>query len=209
VTPDEVLSVKARESPGLWGSARQRSWAWVPPERFSVRVVLPLLCLLLGISIAVVVTGQLWRIVEFLVIYHLPLGMYTGGMAAAVRGLDMAAALYIVVLLHVFGGLFVTWNADYLKTLPWVGPRIDRMETTGRRKWERNPRLRDLGVLGVGLFTVAPVPGSGLVTGALLGRFVGLPWFPTFVAVATGGMVRVFTITLIAYGLWGFLSILH
>lgn len=203
--PEEVLAQPLAEHRlSRFQDARERAWAWDPPVQRALRVAFPPLALLVGLMIAVVYSGELLKVVSFLVFYHLPLGMYTGVAAAAAMHLDVRVAVFIVILLHVFGGLFVTWNADALKTVPWLGAKVRRMEEKGRAKWEADPRLRDLGVVGVGVFTALPVPGTGLITGALLGRLLGLAWFPTFVAVAVGGMGRVLTITMIAYGLWSF-----
>lgn len=183
---------------------RRVTWSWEPPLDRATRVWLPLVALVMGLTFAVMASGKPMEVGFFLLVYHLPVGMYTGVTSGVVMGLDMALVIFIVSVLHVFGGLFVVWNSDALKTLPWLGPYVVRIEARGRRKWEAHPRLRDFGVLGVAVFTVAPIPGTGILSGALVGRLIGLPWFPTFVAVVVAGMTRVLTITFIVYGVWEF-----
>lgn len=183
---------------------RRVTWSWEPPLNAWVRVFCPLAALALGLLIAGLVSQAFWKMWTFLVVYHSPLGMYMGVTSGAYVGLDIRVVIFIVIMLHLFGGLFVTWNSAYLRVLPRLGPRIQRMEHKARRKYDARPRLRDLGVVGVGLFTLLPIPGSGLVSGALLGRLLGLPWFPIWVAVVLGGMTRVITVTLVVYGIWEF-----
>lgn len=183
---------------------RRITWAWEPPLDRATRVWLPLVALVAGIGSAILMSGQLMQVAFFLLVYHLPVGMYTGVTSGVVMGLDMALVIFIVTVLHIFGGLFVVWNADALKTVPWLGPYVRKIEARGHKKWKEHPRLRDFGVLGVAIFTVAPIPGTGILSGALVGRLIGLPWFPTFLAVVIAGMTRVLTITFIVYGVWEF-----
>lgn len=188
-----------------WRSeARERTWAWDPPVNRFVRIWVPLLGLFGGLGFAVVWSGDPAMAGLFLLWYHSPFGMYTGIPAGVALGLSWQVVLWMVTVLHVFIGLFIVWNTHALKALPWLGPRIARVEEKGRQKWEERPRLRDMGVAGIGIFTAAAVPGTGLVTGALVGRVVGLPWFPTFLAVTAGGMGRVIVVSLVVFGVWTF-----
>lgn len=201
--PDSQVPSSYRGSFARWRDhARERTWAWEPPVNRVTRVWSPLVALVVCLGAVFLATGELMRLLMFLVFYHSPFGMYAGIAAGEAMGLPMGAVVFTVFVLHLFVGLFVVWNADLLKRVPKLGSYVHRLEVRGRKRWEKRPRLRDLGVVGVGIFTALPVPGTGLITGALLGRLVGLPWFPTYVAVVLGGMARVVAITLVVYGAW-------
>jgi len=53
------------------------------------------------------------------------------------------------------------------------------------------PGLRRLAVAGITLLVFLPIPGSGAVTGTLVGRLVGLSRMATFAAVASGAGLAV------------------
>ena len=60
------------------------------------------------------------------------------------------------------------------------------------------PGLRRLAFWGIAILVFLPIPGSGAVTGTLVGQLVGLTRMGTFVAVVSGAGVAVATYAAVA-----------
>lgn len=69
--------------------------------------------------------------------------------------------------------LILLW-VERLELLPVVGPALRRAHVEAQEALRKYPGLRRMAVFGIALFVFAPLPGSGPLTGTLIGRIVGL-----------------------------------
>lgn len=129
--------------------------------------------------------------------------------------------------LAIFGGLFgghpfdpwslalLAWVVDLwvalaivvglgrIERLPLVGPGLVRARRRAHATVEGYPGLFRTAVAGVVLLVFLPLPGSGAVSGSLVGRLVGLARFTTFGAVTCGSLLAVTSYAAAAHFLGG------
>jgi uncharacterized membrane protein len=86
--------------------------------------------------------------------------------------------------------LLLLWVAR-IEHLPFTGPALRRARRQAAVKLERYPGLRRMAVGGITFFVFLPLPGSGCVTGTLIGQLVGLSRVAGFLAVGIGAAVAV------------------
>ncbi|HVS19424.1 MAG TPA: small multi-drug export protein [Planctomycetota bacterium] len=73
-----------------------------------------------------------------------------------------------------------------LELLPVAGPALRRAHAQAHEALRRYPGLRRMAVGGITFFVFLPLPGSGAVTGTLIGQIVGLARPTSFLTVAVG-----------------------
>lgn len=186
---------------GLEGFARFFN---VSPSGVWIKVLFPLAGLLVGAVVLTVLTWPIrYRVWGFVAVYFLPLGIETGIPAGLLLGLHPALMITIVLYVDLFAGLFLVWNIEHMTRIPRIGPWISRLETKSAAKWAKHRRLRDLGVVGLGIFVMVPISGSGALPGAIIGRIAGFPWGLVWLAIFLGSAVRVVGYTLAALGVKG------
>ena len=104
--------------------------------------------------------------------------------------------------------LFLIWNFDLAKKLPFIGSGIKRVQLKGASILESMPWVERLTFFGIVIFVMIPFQGSGAFAGTILGRAVGLSVPAVLGAVTVGALVGSALIALsVVYGL-GFLSYL-
>lgn len=81
--------------------------------------------------------------------------------------------------------LILLWVAR-LELLPMVGPALRRAHAEAHAALRSYPGLRRMAVVGIGLFVFVPIPGSGALSGTLIGQIVGLSRPTGFLTVAIG-----------------------
>ena len=86
-------------------------------------------------------------------------------------------------------GFWYAYNLDLLERLPRIGPALRRMRRDAVITLKQRPWIRRLSTVGIGMFVVSPLPGSGSLGGSLMGRLIGVSRFATFVTVAFAGVV--------------------
>ena len=96
---------------------------------------------------------------------------------------------YIVMYVNAVSAWFYTYNLDLLQRLPKVGPQLRRSRMNATATLQHRPWIRRWAVIGVGLFVITPLPGSGALGGSLMGRIVGVSKRATFLAVAIAGVI--------------------
>lgn len=170
-------------------------------SRFTAHFVFPLVLLVGGIVlIALLQLGRMGRYAAFLAAYFLPFGILAGVPAALELGIHPVVIVATVLWVDLWGTLFLVWNLALLERVPWLGPRIARLEARAEKVWQRSKRLRDLGIVGLGLFVAIPLTATGAVPGSLIGRLAGFPWALTWLAVFLGSAVRILAYTAAWYG---------
>lgn len=96
---------------------------------------------------------------------------------------------FIVMYVNAVSTFFYTYNLDLLQRVPKVGPTLRRARRNAAVMLKRRPWIRRWAVVGVGLFVITPLPGSGALGGALVGRIVGVSKRATFISVSIAGVV--------------------
>ncbi|HEV8358958.1 MAG TPA: small multi-drug export protein, partial [Candidatus Thermoplasmatota archaeon] len=114
--------------------------------------------------------------------------------------IDPALAWTFIVFIDVCTALFFVWNYDHVLRVPYIGRFLAWVERRGnavvvKRKW-----IRRLAFFGLVIYATLPLEGTGAIGGSVVGRAIGLPAAKTFLAVATGSMVRTTITTLVVLG---------
>jgi uncharacterized membrane protein len=114
---------------------------------------------------------------------------------------DMLSTWPVVGVVSVFSCLtafFYAYNLDLLERVPKVGVLFRRASLSARKTLSARPWIRRWATFGVGFFVLLPLPGSGTLGGALMGRLVGLTPLASFGAVSVAGVV-----VAVCYGCFG------
>ncbi len=95
----------------------------------------------------------------------------------------------VVIWINAVSGFWYIYNLDLLNKLPKIGPALERSRREAVITVRRRPWIRRLATVGVGFFVITPLPGSGCLGGAIIGRIVGISKRAAFWAVAIAGLV--------------------
>ncbi len=96
---------------------------------------------------------------------------------------------YVVMYVNAASTFFYTYNLDLLQKVPKIGPYMRRARMNSVAMLRQRPWIRRWAVVGIGLFVVTPLPGSGALGGALMGRIIGVSKKATFISVSIAGVV--------------------
>ena len=148
--------------------------------------------------------GVLALVVASLVVYSLRYGIDS---LFALAGISLTV---FVSKLAIFGGAWeghafspwalavIAWEIDLIvasllllwvgriELLPIVGPAMRQAHFKAAEALVKFPGLRRMAVTGITFFVFLPLPGSGAVTGTLIGQIVGLSRRASFLTIATG-----------------------
>ena len=128
-----------------------------------------------------------------------------GGIAVGIDPWTLAIATAFV---DVAVGVFLTWNFDLAKKIPFIGSGITRVQRKGEDMLGSLPWLERASFIGIVVFVMFPFQGSGAVGGTILGRAIGLSPKKNLAAVTIGAVSGSFLLSAsIVYGL-GVLAIL-
>jgi uncharacterized membrane protein len=117
------------------------------------------------------------------------------GLASGYSWYLMAASLTV---LDVLTCMFMIWNFDLLCKAPVFGGWIETCSRVGRRLLHSAPLIERLSVIGLSLFVLLPVQGSGGIAATVLGKVLGIPPWHIFFAVSIGSLLGSI---LIAFGI--------
>ena len=118
-----------------------------------------------------------------------PLGKETvipAGVAANINPLIMALSIAFV---DIIVALFLVWNYDPAKKIPFVGKFIIKIENIGKKSSSKYAWIKPLRFVGIVLFVMVPFQGSGGLVGSIIGRFIGMKPINTFLAISTGAII--------------------
>jgi hypothetical protein len=161
------------------------------PERV-LRILFPfalgisyLLLLLLALSY------EQWLIIGGLMLaYILPM-VPTGKESVIPIGIAVGFPWWLmaftIALLDVLGGIFMALNFDIALKIPGFGRWLQKFITNGEQFFERRPWLRRFSFMGVALFIMFPLQGSGRAT--FVGRMMGLSPVRVLLAITIGAFV--------------------
>jgi len=150
--------------------------------------------LILGLSVIFIagfLLGEHLRIKYFPLItgyFFPPFGKETiipGGIVAGINPLIMALSIAFV---DIVVALFLVWNYDLAKKIPFVGKFIIKVEKVGQKSSNKYSWIRPLRFIGVVLFVMVPFQGSGGLVGSIVGRLIGMKPWNTFLAISVGSV---------------------
>jgi hypothetical protein len=110
-------------------------------------------------------------------------------LGAAVMGDDGFARLgtsdlfYLVVYVGTALAFVYVYSLDLFEMFPGIGPRLKAARANALGTVRSRPWIRRWATIGVALFVLSPLPGSGALGGALVGRLVGLTRMRAFLSV--------------------------
>ncbi len=124
------------------------------------------------------------------------------------QGIPWGVLAFSIAFVDIVVCLFLIWNFDLAKKLPFIGSGIKRVQVKGAAILESMPWVERLTFFGIVIFVMIPFQGSGAFAGTILGRAVGLSISAVLGAVGIGALIGSALIALsVVYGL-GFLSYL-
>lgn len=85
--------------------------------------------------------------------------------------------------------LFIVYALEGFYRFKWLKRGIDKVQANAGLVLTAYPRIRKGAVIGVTLFVLFPLAGTGAMMGAFLGILLGLHRRVTIMAVSTGGLV--------------------
>ena len=95
---------------------------------------------------------------------------------------------WVVVWMSVATSFLFAYNLDLLHKVPVVGAWLSRARAGAVAQLHGRPWIRRSAMVGVGFFVFLPLPASGTIGGAIVGRIVGLSRLHCFLAVAVGSV---------------------
>jgi len=107
----------------------------------------------------------------------------------------------LVVYMDVSIATLLTFNLGALYRIPLVGPILEGLAEHGQYMLKTRPWLGKLTFVGVVLFVMFPLTGTGAVGGSIFGRLLGLGAWRTWLAIATGAVVGTGIMALFADGI--------
>ena len=107
-----------------------------------------------------------------------------------IEGVNVSAWVLAGMLAYVDSAvcLFLLANLSVLFRTPWfgIGRRLAQMHEAGWYMLQVHPWMRRMAWVGVTLFVVAPLPGSGAIGGTLVARILGMSNWATWTANTLG-----------------------
>lgn len=104
----------------------------------------------------------------------------------------------LITYMDTLTGVLLVYNVDFFFRIPWLGPRLRRIRLQARRVLQANLWLRRSSFIGVILFVMFPLTGTGAVGASFLGKFMGLYRFSLLGAIALGGALGSFSLAALA-----------
>ena len=102
-----------------------------------------------------------------------------------------------IAFVDVITAFFLLWNYDLVKKVPWLGTWIDKTEKSNRNAIQSTPWRRRFALVGVAIYVMFPVHGSGGLVGTIIGRILGLDRWRVFASVSVGAIVGTLWIALL------------
>jgi len=112
--------------------------------------------------------------------------------------IDPNIMAFSIALIDSVVSLFVVWNYDLVKKIPILGRFIKKVEELGRKGSRKYAWVRPLKFIGIVLFVMVPLQGSGGLVGSILGRLIGMRAVTTWSAVTLGAFIGCFAIAYFA-----------
>ena len=126
----------------------------------------------------------------------IPIGVYGGEIPipfsnniVAITPIHPLIMALSIAFVDIIVALFLVWNYDLAKKIPFVGPFMEKVEHIGRKSSSKYSWITPLRFIGIVLFVMVPFQGSGGLVGSIVGRFIGMKPINTFLAITVGAIV--------------------
>ncbi len=130
-----------------------------------------------------------------------PLGKESVIPIGIAQGVPWTVLAFSIAFVDIVVCLFLIWNFDLAKKLPFIGSGIRRVQLKGASILESMPWVERLTFFGIVVFVMIPFQGSGAFAGTILGRAVGLSVSANLLAVGLGALIGSVLIALsVIYG---------
>jgi len=106
-----------------------------------------------------------------------------------VFGIDPMLMALSIAFVDIVVALFLVWNYDLAKKIPFVGKFIIKVEEKGKNVEEKYGWVKPLRFIGIVLFVMIPFQGSGGLVGSIVGRLIGMKPLNTFIAISIGAVI--------------------
>jgi uncharacterized membrane protein len=163
---------------------------------------------ILGIALTGMGEETTWAILwPLLIAYFFPpfgketvipigIGLLQKGLTVPLINLEISAGQVNPILMalsiayiDIIVALFLVWNYDLAKKIPFVGNFIIRIEEKGKTAGKKYGWVKPLRFIGIVLFVMVPFQGSGGLVGSIVGRLIGMKPWGTFLAISIGAIV--------------------
>jgi len=166
----------------------------------------PFLCVLASFLLYLFLDFNTFKKVGIaMIVYFLPPAgkesVIPGGIAVGLHPLLIA---FSIIFVDIVTALFLLWNYDFAKLIPFVGPWMEKMEKKGGKKFHENSWLEGLAFLGLILFVMFPFQGSGGVGTSIIGRVIGMNKYKVVLAISIGAVIGCLLIAYFGYVFIGF-----
>jgi len=145
--------------------------------------------------------GPLQRFVANSFIASFFLGKFVIVKGIAGSGTSPMQYAILVIYLDMLVATFLTFNLDYAYRFPYVGRRLEALQDYGQEVVAERPWVRKVTFLGVVLFVMFPLTGTGAVGGSIFGRLLGLTRVRTLTGIFVGSVLGCVGMALLAEGL--------
>jgi uncharacterized membrane protein len=170
---------------------------FIPLGKIFVPVILGIGAVgIIGLLLGEALRVKYWPLVS--AYFFPPLGKETiipTGVALGINPLVMALSIAFV---DIIVALFLIWNYDLAKKIPVVGKFMIKVENIGKNSSDKYSWIIPLRFIGIVLFVMIPFQGSGGMVGSIVGRFIGMKPWNTFLAITTGSIIGCVTIAFFA-----------
>lgn len=130
--------------------------------------------------------GVYWSLVS--AYFFPPLGKESVIPTGIVLGFDPLFMALSIAFVDIIVALFLVWNYDFAKEIPFVGRFISKVENIGRKSSSKYAWIKPLEFVGIILFVMIPFQGSGGLVGSIIGRLIGMKPLHTFSAISIGAI---------------------
>ncbi|WP_455392682.1 small multi-drug export protein [[Eubacterium] cellulosolvens] len=103
--------------------------------------------------------------------------------------LDPILVALSIAFVDIFIAIFLVWNYDFAKLIPFLGPWMEKIEKKGESQFEEHPWMEHLAFFGLVLFVMFPFQGSGAIGTSIIGRMIGMHKTKVFFAILIGAVV--------------------
>ena len=101
---------------------------------------------------------------------------------------DPLSIALAIAFVDIVVALFLVWNYDLAKKIPFVGKFIEKVEKIGKNSEDSYGWIKPLRFIGIILFVMVPFQGSGGLVGSIVGRLIGMKPAHTFCAISIGAV---------------------
>jgi len=159
-------------------------------ERF-LKFIIPVIVGLIVIGTVGFLMDETLRLTYFPLItayFFPPLGKESVIPTGVLAGIHPLVIALSIAFVDIIVALFLVWNYDLAKKIPFIGNFIEKVEKIGKSSSKKYSWIKPLRFIGIVLFVMVPFQGSGGLVGSILGRLIGMKPMNTVFAISIGSI---------------------